>query len=320
MLVPLASCTTEVETLWSDSNAAMLVLNAQIRQDEAIHTLSVYCSEGSHCNPVEDALVACTVNSKPVDVETREGGKYCFEANLTAGDEVAFQVSWKGKNASASAEVPVSAGEITGVTTTEVILEDGDYSWTKIQEAITFKDRAGEKDFYMLSIEDVYNRLDDNGNIVESVPVRVSIDAGNDKVLNPMGAEVTELFGYDNDYNVFTDEMFSDASYTFKVYANDWAVYSPEWVDFMNRYSEGEKYSVSRDYKIYSITFEEYMYLNAISARGNDLGMMTEPVVFPENVTGGLGFVTVTSPVVWRRTTGPYKFGSLGGENDEQEY
>lgn len=307
-LIATASCTNDVEIIWSDENAPMLLLNAQLRQDYTRHTLYVYCSEKSNCEPVDDAAVTATLNSKSFILERHEGGKYVFDAELKPGDVLEFKASWKGLNASASAVVPAAAGEITQVTVTEVTIEDGETSWQRVQEGITFKDRPGVQDYYMLAIEDVYNRLDGDGNVVESLPVRVSIDAGNDKVLNPMGAEMTEFLGYDNDYNIFTDEMFADASYTFKVYTSDWAVYSPDWSEFMNRFNEGDPYSVDRVYKIYSIDFDEYVYLNSISANGNDLGFMTEPVVFTENVRGGLGFVTVVSPVTYTLSSGPKEY------------
>ena len=65
---------------------------------------------------------------------------------------------------------------------------------------------------------------------------------------------------------------------------------------------------MDRVYKVYSIDFDEYMYLQAMSARSNDIGFMTEPVVFPENVVGGHGFVTAMTPVTWTISSGPYEF------------
>ena len=309
VILPLASCENDVETIWSDNNEARLVLNAQIRQDKATHTLFVYNSEKSHCDPVDGAAVTCTLNSKPLEVVPSEGGRYKFDAQLSAGDALEFKVSWRGLNASASAVVPEPAGGITAVTITEMIIEDEyESQWSRILESITFKDRPGVKDFYMLTVENVYHRLDAEGNVTESFAVETTVDAGDDKVLNPMGAEVSEFTGYDNDYNIFTDEMFADASYTFRVYATNGYVYSNEWVEFLNRFSEGDPYTMDRVYKVYSIDFDEYMYLQAMSARSNDIGFMTEPVVFPENVVGGHGFVTAMTPVTWTISSGPYEF------------
>ena len=308
-VLPLASCEKEVETIWSDDNAPMLVLNAQILSDDARHTLFVYCSEKSHCDPVEEASVTCTLNSNPLSVEHSEGGRYVFDAQLSAGDRLGFKVSWKDLNATAEAVVPEAVGQITGVTVTEMIIDDEYGSeWKRVQEAISFKDHPGKKDYYMLSIVNVYHHLDEDGNVIESCAVHVSIDAGEDKVLNPMGAEVANFLDYENDYNTFTDEMFADASYTFKVYAQSWYSFNDEWIQFLSRFMEGDPYSIDRVYKVYSIDFDEYMYLNAISANNNGLGIMTEPVVYPGNIDGGLGFVTAASPVTWTVTSGPYTF------------
>lgn len=307
-LLPPVSCTNEVETIWSDDNAPILVLNAQIHQEDAHHTLFVYCSEKSHCDPLGGATVICSVNSKPVAVEEQDKGAYVFASKLAAGDIIDFKVTWKTLSATARAEVPEPVGEITGVTVTDVTIENDETSWQRRLESVAFKDRPDANDYYMLSIEDVYNRLDDDGNIIESISTRVSIDASDDKVLNPMGAEMTEFLDYDNDFNIFTDEMFADASYTFKLYPNEWAVYSAEWVDFMGRFSDGDKYTIDRVYKVYSLTFDEFLYLKAITAQYNNIELMTEPVIFPENVTGGLGFVAAMSPVSRVVTRGPFEF------------
>ena len=41
------SCENTVDKIWSDDNEAMLVLNAQLRQDERIHRVFVDCSQGA---------------------------------------------------------------------------------------------------------------------------------------------------------------------------------------------------------------------------------------------------------------------------------
>ena len=51
--------------------------------------------------------------------------------------------------------------------------------------------------------------------------------------------------------------------------------------------------------QVYSISFDEFMYVKAQDGDGIDLEFMTEPVIYPENVSGGLGFVTVMTPASW---------------------
>ena len=123
-ILPLTACENEIETIWSDDNPPVLVLNAQIKQDEAEHTLFVYCSEKSHCEAV-DAKVTVQVNSKDVELvheqdQEQESARYVFSTPLVAGDKLYFKAEYNGLTATARAEVPVAVGEITKVEVSEV--------------------------------------------------------------------------------------------------------------------------------------------------------------------------------------------------------
>lgn len=313
-----AACENDVETIWSDSNEAMLVVNAQLQQDDPAHRIYVNCSEGSRSEMVSDAVVTCSINggaainALPATAEyemydgsyATEHKGYSFAARLEAGDRLDIQVRWKSLSASASFTVPESAAKITAVDTARVELaEEGNYGGnTHItrQYLITVKDKPGEKNFYMLRFQDVYYKLDETGARVDSLVCQGSFDASDDKILHPVqNSIIDELFGNYNNYEIFNDEMFADASFTFKVYDSYYAMYFVDWMNFWNKFLEGEHYSMDRRIKVYTITFDEYIYLNAIGSAGNDLEFMTEPVIYPENVTGGLGFVSAATPAVW---------------------
>ncbi len=311
-ILPLTACENEIETIWSDDNPPVLVLNAQIKQDEAEHTLFVYCSEKSHCEAV-DAKVTVQVNSKDVELvheQDQESARYVFSTPLVAGDKLYFKAEYNGLTATARAEVPVAVGEITKVEVSEVTVEsmlDGEKEQRR-QDAVTFKDNVGTQDFYMLVVTDVYSRIDADGQSVREYHHKVHVDTSLDKVLNPMGAEVSEFLGYGNDFNVFSDEMFADGSYTLKILASKWGYYYGEWNDFWAEFQEGDSYKKDRHYKIYTLDFDEFLYVKAISAAYNDIGFMTEPMIYPENVTGGLGFVSAITPIEWITPGTPVPF------------
>ena len=311
------SCERTVETIWSDQNEPILVLNAQLMQDEPSHMVYVHCSDKGRCGEVTDAEVECSVNGAPAIKATpvvtlrelfngataEEFRGYRFYAELSAGDKVSVRASWNGLAASAAVTVPERDAIITAVDTSMLVLgrnEGYDDPYITRQYRILVQDAPGRRNYYMLRFEDVFYRLDASGDRMASYAVAGSFDSTDDYVLHPVETAVMEDFiGQDNRFNTFTDEMFSGASHTLKVTDGNWALYDLDWAAFWNGAAEGEMYCMDRRIKVYTITFDEYMYLRAIDAAGNDIGLMTEPVIYPGNVSGGLGFVTVATPAVW---------------------
>ena len=314
-----ASCENTVETVWSTDNRATLVVNAQMRQDRHNHRIFVNNSGGSSSKEVRNATVTCRINggepivALPVTKEkelyngeiVKEYYGYGFDADLAPGDELSIDVKWSGLEASAKAVVPESAATITALDTMKVVLdgennEYGGNSRTTRQYGITVRDKEGEKNYYMLSAEDIYYRIDASGSKVASLSTVCHIDTDYDRMLHPMENNILDgIIGESNDYEVFNDEMFADASYTLKIYDSYYGFYNDAFTQFFEQFEEGDSYGLERIFKIYTISFEEFLYLKAIGAAGNDLEFMTEPVIYPENVTGGLGFVTVATPATW---------------------
>lgn len=311
------SCENTVETIWSDQNEAMLVLNAQLIQDSPVHLVYVHCSEGSQNNEVLDAEVFYSKNGgaeKPVAPISHweewydgslheENDGYGFEETFAAGDRVTLKARWHGLTATGEITFPESAAKITAVDTAKIVFtnDDGYYqTHTTRQYRITVKDKPDENNYYMLRFEDVYYRLNPAGEKIASIAIDGSFDATDDHVLHPVENSMMEdLIGRDNYYETFTDEMFADGDYTIKVTDRSWVSYGSAWHEFWYQFEEGDSYSMDRRIKVYTLTFDEYIYLRAIDAAGNDLGFMTEPVIFPGNVSGGLGFVTGVTPEIW---------------------
>lgn len=316
----VVSCENTADIIWSDENDALLVVNSQIRQDQKQHCVWVELSEGGNCSQLLDAKVVISINgggpvtAQPIVnawelysgyvVEELQG--YCFDADLEAGDEISIQVGWKTLSASARVTVPESAAKITALDTMRVVLAEsgpsgGDTRTTR-QYIITVKDKEGENNYYMLAVQDVYYRLDASGRRIASFETRGYFDARYDRMLHPMENELIEDYigiGDDNNYEIFNDEMFADASCTLKVYDSYYGLYQDDFTKFFEQFEEGDRYCMDRRVKIYTIPFEEYLYLKAIGAAYDSLEFLTEPIIYPENVTGGLGFVTAMTPEVW---------------------
>ena len=312
-----ASCENTVETIWSDQNEPILVLNAQLMQDNVSHKIYVHCSEGSQSNEVADAEVFYSINGGAEKKATpivayeewydgslhEDPDGYAFEAVFAPEDEVALRASWHGLTATGKVTFPKSAAKITAVDTARIVLSNNEgYYETFVtrQYRITVKDAPGESNYYMLRFEDVMYRLDPAGKKIDSVVIPGSFDASGDHVLHPVENSMMEdLIGRDNYYETFTDEMFADGDYTIKVTDPMYGAYFGAWTEFWYQFEEGDSYCMDRRIKVYTLTFDEYIYLRAIDAAGNDIGFMTEPVIFPGNVSGGLGFVTGVTPEVW---------------------
>ena len=292
------------------------MLNAQLKQDNQVHMVYVHCSEGGRNNDVTDADVFYSINGgaeKKMAPHSRyeewydgelheEFEGYQFEETFAPGDRVSLRASWHDLKASGEIIFPESAAKITAVDTAKIVHSNADgynETYSTRQYRITVKDKAGEKNYYMLRFEDVYYQLDASGKKVSSITIDGSFDATDDHVLHPVeNSMMGDLIGGYNYYETFTDEMFADASYTIKVTDNRWS-YVGAFTEFWERFQEGDSYSLDRRIKVYTLTFDEYIYLRAIDAAGNDLGFMTEPVIYPGNVLGGLGFVTGVTPEIW---------------------
>ena len=300
-LLTLTSCENDVEILWRDTNNPVLVLCAQLKQDETRHRVQIYCSEGAGCNYLEDARLSYSVNgSAPLTIEYGDYG-YVFDADLKPGDKIALQASWRDLRASAEAIVPQSAAEITAVETKrEMDNSTPDYVGKQpvTKYAISVRDQADQKDYYMLAAYQLARKLDADGNTLASIRGPIHLDGSKDKLLNPIGDQASEFLSISNYFNLFSDEMFAGGTCTLNV-EQGYAIRYNDWNDFFANLEDGDLYAIDTVIQVYSISFDEFMYVKAQDGDGIDLEFMTEPVIYPENVSGGLGFVTVMTPASW---------------------
>lgn len=174
---------------------------------------------------------------------------------------------------------------------------------------ITLKDLPGEKNYYRLDIAHELRQqvtywaydYDAEGNLTKEQRDTLLTSVPTTKIINREDVILTdgrphnyndeenELFpSIENQYNLFTDSRFTDASATLKVYT---PVYenTPPWVFNYIDYHDSQTITVS----IYSLNEEQYRYLKALNTMEDDDydGVLMEAVSIPSNVSGGLGFV-----------------------------
>lgn len=330
------SCENTLDTLWVHENKAILVLNAQLFQDDTSHRIHVGCSRDDGCEIVDNATVTYRINggedkvAEPIivtSVDDKGEPKttfygYGFKAKLSPGDEIFMQASRATLTVTGTVKVPESAATITTVDTAKVTVPDKyalSMSRTRParQYAITVTDKVGEKNYYLLRSGDVFYRLDASGEKVSTYSCGSRIDTSGEPILHSSG-NLEDVFGIadildSNEYDIFTDEMFTDASYTLKVtdryYALSSSYRGAVWDAFWEGFETGDRYCLDRYFKVYTISYEEYIYLNAQSSyEMGYLDELSEPIVLPSNTEGGIGFVNVATPSVWTVHFPPQQF------------
>lgn len=240
--------------------------------------------------------------------------KFRITSELHPGDHIRLEAIAENGTYHASAETTVPRPvESLQVDTALAYLREyaGDVLYR--QYKITLKDLPGEKNYYRLDISHELQQLvtywtyryDAGGNLVKeqrdtlltSIPMTKIINR-EDIILTDghphnYNDEENELFPTTrNKYNLFTDNRFSDASATLKVYTPTYHIEPPYFYDYID-YHNSQTITVS----IYSLTEEQYRYQKALNTLDDENyeEVLMEPVSIPTNVTGGLGFVGADS-------------------------
>ncbi len=282
---------------------------------------------------VHGAEVTCYVNGEPVATAkefiepmnsstTRDAspnmdafGKahYWFRAAFRPGDKVRIEAK-KGKR-TAYAEVVVpepSKLEFIKSGSSQIQITDS-YSIPVMDFDIRIEDVPGEDSYFRVAdpereLDLVFHVHDEEGNKADDVPTKYQdtpeLYIENDPILNDGyiqgGSE--DLFGMlnpENTFRIFSDSQFRDKKGEFSIaigtVSNNYNLF-----DLVER-AESVDISPVMRIKIESLSFETYNYykaLNAGEAFGYEISFIMEPVIFPSNVTGGLGFVGVSSTTV----------------------
>lgn len=101
---------------------------------------------------------------------------------------------------------------------------------------------------------------------------------------------------HENYYQVFSDVYFTNQQYTMTA---DAYIYFPYW-DQQNY--EIRKTTCHATLQVYAISPNEYRYLRAASAYNdnNSSSPLESPVIFPNNIKGGIGIFAIENPTEYR--------------------
>ena len=165
-----------------------------------------------------------------------------------------------------------------------------------MQYKITIHDRPNEKNYYRLIIEENTYRISSEDGIeygpFSSYPEIINQE---DIVLTDGHLTTTDddKFGIldltvRNLSNVFTDGRFENGSYTLKVYTS---------IPYISESNRKDHFYLDVTVRLLSISQSYYRYLRAMNCLNSEDYNETfmEPVIVPQNVSGGLGFIGASS-------------------------
>ena len=241
------------------------------------------------------ADVAEAVSEELSDVDPVEFLHYRIPVHVEEGDRVELEARFPDRVLTASTTVPHTPDlqMDTSSVARESIVSPRLYT-----VAMTLHDKAGEMSYYRIYkprghswVYDRNGRLKREGELVfqslidENAPIfkNISIHFPKDLALEfPFLGPTSTNLSY-----VFSDELFSDSSYTFTF----------KTIHFSGKggYGSGERLENEFIGIVSSISKEEYDYLVALNAAMSSSGdNFAEPVTVPTNIEGGgLGIFTI---------------------------
>lgn len=292
-----------------EEQPCQLVMNALLEADVTDNKVYLSLSGETMTSYLERGAVTVYVNGEWKETQEagygvdQAGSEYLLFARLSTvfhpGDRIKIEAEGEagevGYKAFAEVSVPYPVEPIQ-VDTMTTRLWNGFEDISAIQYAITLKDRPGEQNYFRLKI---YSGTYWAEEIPEGwMPYDIETIYDHDEIVLSEGHYANEnddrynvlLHNVKNVYSVFPDNQFKDRSYTLHVYTR----YRPakefayEWRHFIQTQAR---------ICIQSLTEEEYLYLRALTLLDSDEyeEALMEPVIVPNNVTGGLGFVGASS-------------------------
>ncbi len=333
-LTALTACDRELPFPASEGELIVLNALLSTDEPEHTVFLSVSSPESGN-RPLTDAQVLCTVGDGPAiraqeipaseSYSSRKSAQYSFEAQIRPGDRVRIDVEGAGMRAVAQTVAPQAPLPATADTLTR----DGRMHFT-----LHVQGRPDQQDYWQLRLSyrqdeviDTYWREkipfpDDMipgftpGQFIDTYEnvsgQELSLDPGEDPILNDgytpqsvidryYNTNAGFLFEFSpvNKTRIFSDRLFPDGSADVH-FSTD--AESLRWENHGNNGDELRRYHYhcTRTLAVRLLALDEgaWAYLSAVNRAKSRDGfnyLLVEPVVFPTNVEGGLGYLSVAS-------------------------
>ena len=270
---------------------------------------------------VPDGVVSCFVNGEQAATadqasETYEraaydnkvyfgAAGYRIDARIAPGDHVRIQAEAGTHHCRADVDVLPSPTILSArVFPCET---DSDRQFGRYGFEIRLQDQPGVLNYHYLRllekshfyVEQATGRSSYRaGDILDRQEREIGINTTGDPLLNSgarilgsLGSDETSFF--DNKENLFTDLLFRDREYTLRIYTDESFIHTPgsmEDDDSMIAYT-------SAVLRVFNIPQEDYLSLSGYQFNhSKESGSyLTSDFAFPNNVKGGLGFVSVNT-------------------------
>ena len=304
MLFP--ACENELPYM-NKPQAPQLLMNAFLEagKEENGVSLCMIDADEQQTDYVSNGSITVYVNGEKTETAQVEKIYGSFNApNCTLktpfrpGDHIRFEATAEDGQyqAGCEVEIPLPIEETLRVDTLRTQLKGNSSMMDCMQYKITIHDRPNEKNYYRLIIEENTYRISSEDGIeygpFSSYPEIINQE---DIVLTDGHLTTTDddKFGIldltvRNLSNVFTDGRFENGSYTLKVYTS---------IPYISESNRKDHFYLDVTVRLLSISQSYYRYLRAMNCLNSEDYNETfmEPVIVPQNVSGGLGFIGASS-------------------------
>lgn len=326
ILIVLIACCQACESvidLGDDGLGEVLIMNAQMSTSDLEHTVWLGRSDRGMISPVEDAVISCYVNGELVsvahsvkeqfdiplswesDVAFGMGG-YHIEASFITGDQVHIEAETPD-GLRCSSEIVVPRAPVVLDASAVLCETAAEREMGRRRFSVTIRDWSDERNFYFfrlldqsfIEVDAAHERANFHpGDILTRLDEEVEVNTIGEPLLNSgertVGSPDTHGNSFfDNKENLFTDALFLNGEYTFRVYTRARFDLKPPSIDKGDCFVAHNRAVV----RLFQISKEEYLYLSGYQfIQSLESGtFFTEDFVFPCNVIGGLGFVSINS-------------------------
>ena len=307
-----------------------IALQARILTIDTLHTVHAVYSTHDALEPAEDLTVACYINGECVAVTTDSEAEtdewksettwraYRFRADIHPGDSVRIEAVGRVGTAIARVKAP-DAPPLPVVSVEKISRKDGGgFDDPVYRFQIRVDDRPNQRNWYRMvtlgrQVVDEYRPeghplyyhdwTEEGGWFrVMDKTIDIQVDNTKDPFLNPDGraADSRNPDYLANQYNMFSDELFEDGTVNLTLEARVADYFK------INNLSTSSicsyRRSITALFDLQSLSREDYLNSRMLEMRYFSLtgvpyvdGLLSEDIVPPDNVKGGIGFVTVRS-------------------------
>ncbi len=317
----IPSCESTIE-MGEDGQGEVLIMNARMSTADTSHVIWLAYGTQHGVSSALDGVVSCFVNGELVATvdrvsevhEKEDKGKkyfgaagYLLDARIAPGDHVSIQAEAGKHHCRADVDVlpaPTILEARAFPSETDSDRQFGPYGLEiRIQDQHDVLNyhylRILEKSHVLIEKADVFSSYK-AGDILDREEKEIRIITTGEPLLNT-GARIlgdqgsSQASFFDNEENLFTDLLFRDGEYTMRVFTNERFKNGPKTMD------SGDSMIVytTAVVRVFNISREDYLSLSGyqFSNSKESETYLTEEFVFPNNVKGGIGFVSVEAAV-----------------------